>query len=201
MRKVLLLLLTAGFVFALSGTALAKNDSPYDCDHGNSDKPCRPDPQPNHGKDCLHHGKNGGVNEDHCLPTTTTTQPPTTTTTAPPVTTTTNPPTTTTTAPVVVTTTQPPVTTTTAPPVVTTTTGSPSVTKGTQCTDANGNPFTTSLSVCPEVTTTTTIPPVTVAAPTPVTQLPHTGSPAQTESELAAVLILLGLGARKFATR
>jgi len=40
-----------------------------DCSHGNTGKDCRPDPQPGHGQDCDEHGpKNGGVNEDHCLP-------------------------------------------------------------------------------------------------------------------------------------
>jgi LPXTG-motif cell wall-anchored protein len=38
-----------------------------ECEHGNSNKPCKDDPQPEHGKDCEEHGpKNGGVNEDHC---------------------------------------------------------------------------------------------------------------------------------------
>lgn len=41
------------------------------CSHGNTGKVCRPDPSAN-GKDCVSHGNNGvgGVNEDHCLPTT-----------------------------------------------------------------------------------------------------------------------------------
>src|SRR5207244_6009486 len=43
------------------------------CAHGNSSQPCRPDPQPLHGKDCDPHGQNGGVNEDHCAGTTGTT--------------------------------------------------------------------------------------------------------------------------------
>lgn len=42
-----------------------------ECNHGNSNQPCKPDPQPEHGKDCDPHGNNGGVNEDHCLSTTT----------------------------------------------------------------------------------------------------------------------------------
>jgi len=42
-----------------------------DCSHGNSGKPCRPDPQPTHGKDCDDHGNARG-NEDHCAPTETT---------------------------------------------------------------------------------------------------------------------------------
>lgn len=56
------------------------------CSHGNTGKPCRPDPQPDKGKDCNHHGKEGGVNEDHCKGEI---QPPTTPPTNPPPT---NPP-------------------------------------------------------------------------------------------------------------
>ena len=73
-------LFTAGF-----GATAAFADKPPSppgkdpCEHGNSNKPCKPDPQPDHGKDCLPHGK-GGKNEDHCAPGTTTT---TTTTTVP----------------------------------------------------------------------------------------------------------------------
>jgi hypothetical protein len=38
------------------------------CNHGNSGKECKPDPQPNHGAECDEHGPyEGGVNEDHCL--------------------------------------------------------------------------------------------------------------------------------------
>lgn len=92
------LLLTAGVA---ASVALAGNGPPSEppgqgeCEHGNSGKECKPDPQPEHGKDCDEHGPyEGGVNEDHCLPettTTTTTTTPTTTvptTTTPPVTTT-----------------------------------------------------------------------------------------------------------------
>ncbi len=47
--------------------------SPGDnCSHGNANKPCKPDPQPDRGKDCLNHGNARG-NEDHCLGTTETT--------------------------------------------------------------------------------------------------------------------------------
>jgi hypothetical protein len=59
------------------------------CDHGATGKPCRPDPQPTRGKDCVKHGNHGGVNEDHCkggTPTPTKTHPtkhPTPTTTGP----------------------------------------------------------------------------------------------------------------------
>ncbi len=65
-------LLIAG-VGIFSGLAVGKTPPGQDpCSHGNTGKPCRPDPQPSHGKDCLHHGKKGGVNEDHCVGTTTT---------------------------------------------------------------------------------------------------------------------------------
>ncbi|CAN5293873.1 hypothetical protein BH18ACT12_BH18ACT12_01200 [soil metagenome] len=51
------------------------------CSHGNTGKECKPDPQPEHGKDCDEHGPyEGGVNEDHCLGQTTTTVETTTTT-------------------------------------------------------------------------------------------------------------------------
>lgn len=45
------------------------------CDHGATGKPCRPDPQPEHGKDCVKHGNHGGINEDHCSGGTTTDDP------------------------------------------------------------------------------------------------------------------------------
>ena len=66
-------------VLGLAGASLAgatasngqgpPNDPPGqgECQHGNSGKECKPDPQPDHGKDCEEHGpKEGGVNEDHC---------------------------------------------------------------------------------------------------------------------------------------
>lgn len=43
-----------------------------DCSHGNSDKACKPDPQPTHGTECDDHGNASG-NEDHCLGGTTST--------------------------------------------------------------------------------------------------------------------------------
>ena len=58
--------------FALSGVAVAGNGNPPsppgqdECQHGNSGKPCKDDPQPDKGKDCEEHGNQGGVNEDHC---------------------------------------------------------------------------------------------------------------------------------------
>ena len=62
-------------VFALGGVAAAgaqpgpnNPGSPGDnCSHGNANKPCKDDPQPYRGKDCLDHGKARG-NEDHCGP-------------------------------------------------------------------------------------------------------------------------------------
>lgn len=78
--------------FAVSGVAVAGvNDKPPsppgqdECEHGNSAKPCKEDPQPDKGKDCELHGNNGGVNEDHCkgdetTPTETTPTTPTDTT-------------------------------------------------------------------------------------------------------------------------
>lgn len=77
--KKLVLLSAMVAAFALGGAAalagnLDKPSSPPgqgDCEHGNSQKPCKDDPQPEHGKDCEEHGNQGGVNEDHCLVETT----------------------------------------------------------------------------------------------------------------------------------
>lgn len=56
-----------------------------ECEHGNSGQECRPDPN-EHGQDCDEHGPfEGGVNEDHCLPSTTTVPTVTTPTTVTPV--------------------------------------------------------------------------------------------------------------------
>ena len=80
--------LACGMAIAGFGAAHALADPPIGgppgknpCEHGNAQKPCKEDPQPDHGADCEEHGK-GGVNEDHCLDETTTTT--TTTTTGPP---------------------------------------------------------------------------------------------------------------------
>ena len=56
--------------------ALAHHDK-YKCSHGDSNKPCRPDPQPDHGRDCDH--PHFGINQDHCLGTPTPTPSPTVT--------------------------------------------------------------------------------------------------------------------------
>jgi hypothetical protein len=119
-----------------------------ECQNGNSDHTCAPDPNPDNGQECQEHGNNGGANENHCL-TTTVTVPPTTTTPPPqdpcdgeeivdqqdcPTTTTSVPPTTT----VAQTTTSPPCvercqTTTTPPPPPPTTTAPPSTTAPPAC--------------------------------------------------------------------
>jgi len=67
-RTVAILALAAGSVLLLQGvTAASPGIGQGPCHHGNSNKPCRPDPQPSHGKDCQQHGKNGGGNQDHCI--------------------------------------------------------------------------------------------------------------------------------------
>jgi LPXTG-motif cell wall-anchored protein len=66
-RVVAILALAAGSVLLVQGvTAASPGIGQGPCHHGNSNKSCRPDPQPNHGKDCAVHGKNGGGNQDHC---------------------------------------------------------------------------------------------------------------------------------------
>lgn len=92
-RKALfgLALCTAGVGIAAPAMASDPHHEEIDgCDHGATGKECRPDPS-EHGKDCDVHGNHGGVNEDHCETTTTTTGPPGTssTTTRPGPTTTT----------------------------------------------------------------------------------------------------------------
>lgn len=119
MRKLLIGGMLAATLWMLAYVP-AYGDSPSggppgqgECQHGNSGQECKPDPQPEHGQDCEEHGPNeGGVNEDHCLPTTSAT---TSTVTTPPTTTSvTEPP--------------PPVTTTSEPPPVTSTTTAPATT-------------------------------------------------------------------------
>lgn len=77
-----------GLLLVLGGVAAYATGGPHwneadGCNHGNSHKPCRPDPQPSHGKDCLVHGNHGGINEDHCGSTGTPTTPTGTPTTTP----------------------------------------------------------------------------------------------------------------------
>lgn len=64
---------TIALLFAAPVSATTGTTNP--CSHGNSGKDCRDDPNQN-GKDCDPHG-GGGVNEDHCKDTTTTTLIPT----------------------------------------------------------------------------------------------------------------------------
>jgi hypothetical protein len=73
---------------AVAGTADKKPEPPGqgECNHGNVDKECKADPQPEHGQDCEAHGNNGGVNEDHCAPQETTPTTPTETTPTTPTT-------------------------------------------------------------------------------------------------------------------
>jgi hypothetical protein len=67
-RTIAVLALAAGAVLLVQGvTAASPGIGQGPCQHGNSNKACRPDPQPSHGKDCLTHGKNGGGNQDHCI--------------------------------------------------------------------------------------------------------------------------------------
>jgi hypothetical protein len=90
--KIGLGILAAGIlVYGAVALATATEETPSEqldgCDHGASEKPCRPDPQPDRGKDCEVHGRVkvggsvGGINEDHCSSVTTTTTVLETTTT------------------------------------------------------------------------------------------------------------------------
>lgn len=65
-------LVTASWVAGASAQQPPAPPGQSPCSHGNTGKECKPDPSAN-GKDCDPHGQNGGVNEDHCLATTTTT--------------------------------------------------------------------------------------------------------------------------------
>lgn len=91
MRKLALIILTAGLMLVASGAAVqASGIGQGPCHHGNSNKTCRPDPQPSHGKDCIQHGGggkaplgNGGGNQDHCKGVTVTPTPTPTVTPTP----------------------------------------------------------------------------------------------------------------------
>jgi hypothetical protein len=74
MRKLVIALMFM-IAMALAGTVSVSAVPPTsppgqgECDHGNSQQSCKPDPQPSNGQDCDEHGpKDGGVNEDHCTP-------------------------------------------------------------------------------------------------------------------------------------
>lgn len=99
MKKLLMVLAVVATV-ALPATAVLA-DPPAggppgqgECAHGNSGQTCVPDPQPTNGQDCLEHGNNGGVNEDHCFGEETTSTVTVTTATSTTTTTTTVAPTT-----------------------------------------------------------------------------------------------------------
>jgi hypothetical protein len=68
--------------FAASSAPPTPPPGQGDCSHGQTGKVCKPDPQPEQGKDCDTHGNAGvgGVNEDHCLGTSPTTSTDETTT-------------------------------------------------------------------------------------------------------------------------
>ena len=157
------------------------------CDHGATGKPCRPDPSSN-GKDCLEHGNHGGINEDHCLSTTSTS---TTTTTLPTITTTT-----TTTTPTTPTTTpQPPITRTIEaewPPTTITTT-----IMGTDCVTPDGYPFVTSLPSCPTADTVVSVP---TPGPASRDELAATGVDAGALALVGVAAIIIGRLIRR-ATR
>ena len=79
--KKLAILIAVAAVFVLGvGVSVAAADKPPSppgqgpCEHGNSQKPCKDDPQPDHGAECKEHGQKGGVNEDHCKDETTPTE-------------------------------------------------------------------------------------------------------------------------------
>lgn len=115
MRLIFSLILVGALALGLVTVANAdpKQEPPGQgpCSHGYTGKPCKEDPQPDKGKDCLEHGNKGGVNEDHCLTPVTTTTPVVTSTSTTPVITTTS-------VTTVTVTTTPTVTETTTPPEV-----------------------------------------------------------------------------------
>ena len=74
MKKLMMIAaMIAAFGFGGAAAVAASGDKPPsnpgspadNCSHGNSNKPCKEDPQPDRGKDCDDHGQARG-NEDHC---------------------------------------------------------------------------------------------------------------------------------------
>src|SRR6185503_3426341 len=71
-KLVMIAAMIAAFGLGTAAALAASSDKPPlppgqgECEHGNSQKPCKEDPQPDHGGDCKEHGNQGGVNEDHC---------------------------------------------------------------------------------------------------------------------------------------
>lgn len=150
-------LLASGLILIASPAWAGHGEERDGCDHGATSKPCRPDPQPTNGKDCEAHGNHGGINEDHCSPS------PTTTTVTPSPTTTGGTPSSTETAPA---------TAPSATPTATTTpTGTPSPSPTSSTPATSGSPSTTSATL-PSGTATSASPP----APTGPSSGPTTHS-------------------------
>jgi hypothetical protein len=194
LAAMVVLLIAGGVTAALadSGNGNGPPASPPgqgECEHGNSGQACKPDPQPDHGKDCDEHGKQGGVNEDHCLgtsPTTTTNETTTNETTTQETTTDQTTTRETSTTPATKETTTTSTTTTAQGPGPTATAGpsggprtasSPPVAKPKQAVKAR--------AVSP--------------AHTKVAQLPFTGFPAWVLAIVGSVLLVAGLGIRRIA--
>jgi hypothetical protein len=79
MKKLLMIAaMIAAFGLGTAAAFAASSDKPPsppgqdECEHGNTQKPCKEDPQPDRGADCEEHGNHGGVNEDRCKETETT---------------------------------------------------------------------------------------------------------------------------------
>src|SRR5712691_171832 len=222
-----LLIAGLGVSAALAGNGNGPPPAPPgqgECQHGNSGQECKPDPQPNRGQDCDEHGKQGGVNEDHCLGTSPTTTHETTTdhrtraeTTTTHETTTDHTTTSETTTPHETTTDHTTTSETTTPHETTTheTTTDQTTTRATTTTSA------TTTSPGPGTTTTpgssggapaASVAPVAkpkhavkartagVAVTNAAAQLPFTGFPAWILAIVGSVLLLAGLGIRRFAS-
>jgi LPXTG-motif cell wall-anchored protein len=72
--------LAVGALLMFQGATASAGIGQGPCHHGNSNTTCKPDPQPDHGKECVQHGGNptshgntssqqgnGEGNQDHCL--------------------------------------------------------------------------------------------------------------------------------------
>jgi hypothetical protein len=172
-----------------------------DCSHGKSDKDCKPDPQPDNGKDCQDHGNARG-NEDHCADaSSTTTSTPTSTTTSTSETTSTE---TSTTVPTTSTTSNPPTTTGGSSSTTTTATAngptSPPTTSTSETAGASAPPTKAGLEkeLEKQVKGVSTTP---SAGPTNTGELPFTGFPAWLLALLGSAMVAVGLGLRKAASR
>lgn len=176
------LLLVVAAPAAVLATQLDSHEEEADgCDHGATGRECRD--HVDNGKSCEEHGRHGGVNEDHCMLTTTTTSMPTPPTTS-------LPPVTTTSFPVVVATTSTTVPLSTVVETPALTVGPP----GTPCVTSDNYLFVTSYPTCPElISLDNTTGQTSLANPT---ELPRTGSHTAALVGLGFVLILVGLAVR-----